>query len=78
MVYDNKFQTVMGGYGANDSIATHVWESLVNNNSVDNSIDEIIHEEAKFPQLYQEWLTTSEQEHRRERNINSEVMRKIH
>ena len=29
VVYGCKFQTVVGGYEHNDTIATHIWESLV-------------------------------------------------
>ena len=45
---------------------------------MENSIEDVIHEEAIVPQLHQEWLTTYEQERRRDCYINSEVMRRIH
>ena len=35
VVYDNKFETVIGGYDENDSISNHIWESLVQDNSED-------------------------------------------
>ena len=42
VVYDCKFQTVMGGYEANGSIVTHIWESMVaiNTENIINKIQE--------------------------------------
>ena len=35
VVYDNKFETVIGGYDENDSLVTHIWEVLVQTYSED-------------------------------------------
>ena len=43
----------MGSYGVNNSIATYIWESLVNNNSLENIISEAIDEQVTVPQLHQ-------------------------
>ena len=32
VIYNNIFQTVMGDYEHDDSIATHIWESLITEN----------------------------------------------
>ena len=39
VVYDCKFQTVMGGYKHNDSIATNIWESLVDKDTENVTAD---------------------------------------
>ena len=48
VVYDCKFQIVMGGYNYNESIATHTWGSMVTENTIEQAQDEQEH----VPLLY--------------------------
>ena len=41
VVYDNKFETVIGGYDENNSLLSHIWDSLVHNNS-ENVLQQVI------------------------------------
>ena len=77
MVYDCKFQTVMGDYEANDNITTHIWESMVET-STENVTNEIQETHGTIPNLHQDWLTRDEQDHKDNDNINYEVMRRLH
>ena len=31
VIYDTSFQTVMDGYGSNDAASDHIWDSFMNN-----------------------------------------------
>ena len=73
VVYDCKFQTVMGGYGSNDSIATHIWESMVTDIIIEQAQDE----QEPIPPLHNDWLTPDKLDTRLHDNINSEVMRRM-
>ena len=63
----------MGGYGSNDSIATHIWESMVTENIVEQAHDEQQH----IPPLHNDWLISGELDTMLHDNINSEVMRRM-
>ena len=34
VVYDSESQTVMSGYGQNDAVTTHIWDSIVVNSTI--------------------------------------------
>ena len=71
--YDYKFQAVVEGYGSNDSIATHIWESMVTENIVEQ-----VHDEQQYiPPLHNDWLISGELDTMLHDNINSEVMRRM-
>ena len=39
VIYDHKFETVMGGYEYNEAVADHIWSNLiVDKNAVDNAV----------------------------------------
>jgi len=44
VIYDHKFETVMGGYEDNDAVADHIWNNLmIDENVVDNVLDQVDH-----------------------------------
>ena len=51
VVYDNKFKTVIGGYDDNDSLLSHIWDSLVQDNS-ENVIQQATLEQKPLPQFH--------------------------
>ena len=46
IVYDNLFQTVMGGHEENDAISDQIWSSLVQINLVDATEKAIVEQES--------------------------------
>ena len=52
MVYDNEFQTVLGGYNDNEALVPHIWETLCSN-SVENAARDLTLNDPQIPKLYQ-------------------------
>ena len=76
VIYDPQFQTVTGGYEDNDTVANHIWQTLIKNES-ENVLIEAEKEQEPLPSLHKNWLTQEELTVREDRSINSEVMRRI-
>ena len=53
VLYDWKFQIAMGGYEGNESIATHIWESMVATNT-ENVTTQIYDNHSTIPNLHQD------------------------
>ena len=77
VLYDNKFQTVMGGYEHNEAISAHIWDSLAQVD-IEYVLDQANEEQEPLPHLNQEWLTSKETSSRQEQHTNDEVMRRVH
>ena len=75
VVYDNLFQTVMGGYENNDTISDHIWSSLVQGS--DNVTEQAVAEHEPVPPVHADWLDPTEQHHRREQFLGEEVNRRV-
>ena len=77
VLYDNQFQTVMGGYEHNETISAHIWDSLAQA-GIEYVLNQANGEKESLPHLYQERLTSKETSSRQEQHINDEVMRRFH
>ena len=77
VIYDTKFETVTGGYEENEAVATHIWETLAQDQRSD-VLEEARSEKQPMPKLHKDWLTPEEQGDRDKADFNAEVMRRIH
>ena len=59
VAYDNKFETVIGGYDENDSLSDHTWGSLAMDGT-ENTLQEAVFDQEPPPQLHEDWLTPDE------------------
>ena len=59
VVYDNLFQTVMGGYEDNSAISDQIWSSLVVDNT-SNIAEQAEVENEPVPQINVDWLNPTE------------------
>ena len=75
MVYNNLFQTVMGGYDENEAVVNHIWDNLVSTqreHAVEHST-----EVGPVSALYSDWLTHEDLSQRDNQNIHNEVVRRM-
>ena len=72
LVYDNLFQTVMGGYEENDAIPDQIWSSLVQGKSV-NIAEQATVEQEPVPPVHVDWLNPAEQQQRQDNHVGEEV-----
>ena len=56
VIYDTKFETVTGGYRENEVVATHIWETLTQDQR-SNTLVEANVEQQHIPNLHRDWLT---------------------
>ena len=59
VVYDNKFETVIGGYDKNNLLSDHIWSSLAMDDT-EITLQEEAFEQELLPQLHEDWLTPDE------------------
>ena len=76
VVYDNEFQTVLGGYGKNEAVCPHIWENLCIH-SRENGLTEVPTADKPIPRLHEDWLTPDQQEDRTRKDINSQVQYRV-
>ena len=76
VIYDSKFQTASDGYEDNEAVASHIWEPLLQHET-EQVLTEAEAEQQLLPNLYQAWLTPTEQAERRNQELNAEVPRRI-
>ena len=76
VVYDNKFETLIGGYDENASLSDQIWSSLAVDGTK-NTLQEAMLEQEPLPQLHDDWLTPDEIIQRQNADINLEVTRLI-
>ena len=63
MVYDNDFQTVLGGYEDNEALVPRIWETLCSN-SVENAAKDMNSNDPRLPRLHYDWLLREDMENR--------------
>ena len=76
VVYDNLFQTVMGGYEDNDAISDQIWSSLVQGSKV-NVAEQATAEQEPVPKVHVDWLNPAEQQQRQDEHVGEEVHRRL-
>ena len=77
MIYDTKFETMSGGYEDNGAVATHIWDSLAQDQRI-NTLEEATFEQQPLPNLHRYWLSPEEKEERDRQVVNDEVTRRLH
>ena len=62
MIYDNKFQTVMGGMKKDQACSDSIWSVLVqgNENNSNRTVERIHIEQDPDPRLHTYWLSSGE------------------
>ena len=76
VVYDNEFQTVLGGYGDNEALTPHIWESLCKN-SVENAANDLTTTDQRIPRFHDDWLTPVERIDRERQDVNSTIQNRV-
>ena len=76
VVYDDLFQTVMGGYEENDTSSDQIWSSLVQGNSEDVTKQAAVEHEP-ISQVNVDWLNPTELQQRHNNQAGEEVTRKL-
>ena len=77
VIYDTRFETVSGGYEENEAVASHIWDSLAQDQRVNTLVEENL-EQQPLPNLHRDWLSPEERKERENQMVNAEVMRRIH
>ena len=75
-MYNNEFQTVLGGYENNEALCPHIWEILCVN-SVENAAVDLTNTDKRVPRIYEDWLTTVEREDSDRQDINSIIQNRV-
>ena len=70
VVYDNEFQTVIGGYDDNETLAPNIWKTLCTN-SKENAAEDMTSNDSRLPRLHKDWLLHEEKEDREHGDLNS-------
>ena len=74
VIYDNKFETVMGGLENNEAVTYYIWENL----GTQNNSEHIIYTATPhIPTLDQTWMIPDDQDVERSQYIDAEVTRRI-
>ena len=74
VIYNSKFQTVTGEYENNDAVVNYIWDALVHEET-DNILSQAQDKQEPLPYLCHDWSTHEEQQTRRDKNMNDEVIR---
>ena len=80
IIYDNKFQTIMGGYANNNEVSEHVWNVLVqgDEDNENRTVERVhIQQYDNGPQLHADSLTTNEVDKSGTQSIDEEVRRRM-
>ena len=72
VIYNNKFETVMGGLENNNAVGNYIWENMAqDNNTVEHTTEQSSTEHVPIPPLYTTWLTPGEKNEQREQEMNT-------
>ena len=58
-VYDSKSQMLTGGYEENDDVVSHMWDTLIHEET-DNILSQDQYEQETLSYHHHDWLTTEE------------------
>ena len=74
IVYDNKFETIMGGYDNNEAATNHIWDVLApGEDGVQNIIHNSQGNQQTIPRLHDDWLSTEKKDTRQIQNLESDI-----
>ena len=82
VIYDHKFETVMGGYDENDAVVDHIWNNLlIDESAVENVVEYVENGDVQrvkcVPHVHADWLNESEKAQRGKDAVQSEVSRRL-